>query len=150
MTLMPDVADKAKIAPVFADISIASTDSAPVGVDQVPLIGGVRIKQRFAVGTAAVYAAGNSGTASKLRKAVYGDPTLEALDKAKTRFEKEGAINSKFDKLEPVKQKAYLKILNDIFGRKPGEPITSANLQTELGKLNDAQLDVAGQQIKPL
>ena len=150
MTLMPDVAGKTKIDPVFADITISSTDSAPVGVDQAPLIGGVRIKQRFAVGTAAVFAARNSVAASKLRKAVYGDSMLEALNKAKSRFEQEGGIKTKFDKLDPVKQEAYLKTLNDSFGRKPGGDITSVNLQTELGKLNDIQLDVASQQIKPL
>ena len=150
MTLMPDVAGKEKIDPVFADISIASTDKAPVNVDQLPLIGGVRIKQRFAVGTAAVYAAGNPENASKLRSAVYGDSTLKALDEAKMRFDKEGAIMDKFDEIGPDKQKAYLKTLNEAFGRIDGNKITTDNFQKELGKFKDIQIDIAVQQIKSL
>ena len=148
MTLMPDVAGKKKLDPVFADISIYSVDNKVISASEAPQIGGVRIKQRFATGIAAVNAAGNSEVRNKLRKVVYGDPVLEAIDKAKTRFDKEGAIQTKFAKMDQDKQKTYLHTLNEILGKTSPNLITSINLQTELSKLNDTQLEVAAEQIQ--
>lgn len=145
---MPDVAGKQKLDPVFADISIVKDDKDLSSKIESPQLGGVRIKQRFATGTAAVNAATNRDMGQKLRKAVYGDPVLEKLEKAKTRFDKEGVLQEKFNKMDSAKQQAYLQILNETFGKKDGSAITTGNFQTEIGQLNDTQLEVASQQIQ--
>lgn len=148
MTIIPDVAGKKKLNSVFADISIISKNEGVTSISDAPRLGGVRIKQRFATGVAAVEAATNPDFREKLRKAVYGDPVLEALESAKTRFDKEGAVKEKFDNMDPAKQNAYLQILNATFGKSAPNQISAANLQIELGNLNDTQLEVAAQQIQ--
>lgn len=148
MSLMPDVAGKEKIDSVFADISIISKGKGLTSTIEAPQIGGVRIKQRFATGIAAVNAAANPETRQKLRKAVYGYPVLKALEKAKTRFDKEGALQKRFSEMETAEQNAYLNTLNQAFGRTFPNLIESNNFQKELSKLHNTQLEVATQLIQ--
>ena len=152
MTLIPDVTSKKELDPVFADISIMSVESSsPDGVsNDYPQLGGVRIKQRFATGIAAINAARHPEIKNKLNKSVYGDPTLTAVINAKTRFDREGAIQDKYNSIQPPEQKAYLQTINSIFGRTTPNLITTSNLQIELGKLNDTQLEVASKQMQSL
>lgn len=149
-TIMPDARNQQKIDPVYADISIIADDSKSVTDATGPRIGGTRVKQRFATGAAAIHAVTNADARDNLRAAVLRDPVLESLARATTRFEKEAAIQKRFQNLPTQKQAAYLTTLNQVLSRPPGTVISAANLQTELGNLNDPQIEVASQMIQKL
>jgi hypothetical protein len=148
MTLMPDVEGEKKLDPVLADISIISEDQSLPNIPDWPQLGGVRMKQRFATGQAAINAAHDGKVREKLRKEVLGGSALSAIQKAKTRFDYEGDILKRFSEMDGVRQKEYLQTLNETFGKAFKNVVTSGNLQTELVNLNDTQIQVAAEQIR--
>ncbi len=142
-TLMPDARGKQALDSVYADISIIS-DAKDLPPDTPgPRLGGVRIKQRFATGVAAINAVTDPGTRKELRKAVLGDPVHKAIGQSIVRFDQEAAVTSGFQKLKAAQQAGYLAVLNQTFGRSGSSLITGSNLQVEAGKFTDAQLAFA-------
>jgi|GEM_PF-6144452 len=151
MSLIPDVADKTVVDPVYADIVIAGYDAEDNSIpDQKtmlkPRLGGVRIQQRFATGKAAIDAANNRELRAKLREAVLGNAANAAMADGARKFRTVGTVLNTFDRMHANAQAAYLEELNQQFNR---GPFDAANLQSQLSKLDSEQVEKALQLLNP-